>query len=469
MSVSVSSKHLISAALSAMFSLIVMVSPQPAYADGNSLIESSPDQSLPNSVMETDRELYLELIKLSRFNAKFQLESNYHQPWRTWTYPLGREAGTAASFAGSIVDISQQARGLDKPKKISRRSVEKGIYSAIAGSAVSGSASALELAQNTWVMWQARKHGYSPKASIEYVRKILDRTTELIDHRRTLAAKETSPHVRQIHELEDVLLRRIRHQLLYEFRTWSCHSRDLAWRENTFFTVDAAQNYMRMFAGIRARQALFRHSRLGGTGVILGLVANSIATVNPIFRNVVGLTVRKVQEHKLAKEFPNERPPEFPRGMSLSDLTDFEENHPSSVEEQLATAAVLLNDRSEKLDKTLDREMGQIERYRQVAQQQSVSGPIIGLLGVGGSVCSTVGYFGLRHNPRSAIRTAFGGRIATATGQGYALLNTPYTSVKGWIKAGRARKHGELPSQILDQRLRSLDEFEKEVKSFTPY
>lgn len=448
--------------------LATIVAPHPANADANNPFESlsQQDQATPKSLSEIDKELYLELIKLSRFNAKYHQESNYHQPWRAWTYPLGRESGTAASFAGSLVDITQQARGFNKPSLISKNAVKLGIASNITGNAISGSASALELAQNYWAMRQARKHGYSPRESVEYVRGIIAKTTSLLQHRKDIVAAEANPNLRKVHELETALLRRIRRQLLYEFRTWNCHSRDQAWRENTFFAIDAAQSFTRMAASIRARQSLY-DPKLAGSGIVCALISTTTATINPIFKDLVGLSIRKYQERKLAKEFPIERP-DLEEGMSVAELTEFEKNHPESRQEQLLTSAILLSQRTERLDVHIDREVKEISRYREVAQQQSVAGPLIGFTGVAGATCSAVGFWGYRDNPRTANRIGFSGRIATVAGQAYALVNTPYTAIDGWIKNRQLKKRGELPSQIIEQRLRNLDEFEHQVKSFTP-
>lgn len=452
-----------------LLSVVILASvalPQHARADGGIF---GPQQEQPSlsSLTEVDRALYLELINLSRFNAKFHQESNYHQPWRAWTYPLGRESGTAASFAGTLVDISQQAKGFNKPKLISKNAVKYGIASTMTGNAISGSASALELAQNFWVMRKAKKHGYSPKESVQYVRSIVSRTTALLEQRKELVAAETNPNLRKAHEIETALIRRIRRQLLYEFRTWSCHSRDQAWRENTFFAIDAAQSFTRMAASIRARQAL-NDSKLAGSGIVCALISTSAATINPIFKDLVGLGVRKYQEHKLAKEFPVERP-DLAEGMSVAELTEFEKNHPESRQEQLLTSAILLSQRTERLDVHIDRDVKEINRYREVAQQQSVSGPIIGFTGLAGAICSTVGFWGYRDNPRTANRISFSGRISNAAGQAYALVNTPYTAIDGWRKNRQLKKRGELPSQIIEQRLRNLDEFEHQVRSFSPH
>ena len=116
-----------------------------------------------------------------------------------------------------------------------------------------------------------------------------------------------------------------------------------------------------------------------------------------------------------------------------------------------------LNYRSDRIDVALDREIKDIERYRQIAQQQTISGPLIGLTGAASSTLATVAVFGYLREPDTAIRLGLSGRITQCTGQVYALVNTPYTLIHGMIRKHRLRKRGELPTQILDARLKKLE------------
>lgn len=435
--------------------------------NGEQIALSEPDRTHYKSIVAVDKDMYLELIKLSRFNVRFHLEANAHQKWRSLTYPLGRESGTAVSMAGTLVDLNQQAKNLNHPRGISRSAIKDGIACNITGSALSGCSSGLELAQNSWVMWQARKQGFSPRDSVDFVKKILKDTDVLLEERERLTAMETDVPRRRVHELETALIRRIRQQLLFEFRTWSCHSRDQAWRENTFFAIDSAQSFLRMTASILARKSLEDPDFASGS-IVCALISNSTATINPIFRNLVGHAVRKHQAKKLAKEFPAERPL-MPSGMSLDELKELQAKHAGHKEhEELLTAALLLSERSEKIDLNLDRETKEVERYRQIAQQQSVSGPLIGLSGLTSSITSAVAFFGYKDEPNKAIKIGFPGRITAVTGQAYAILYTPYTVFSGMRRNRRLRERGQLPAQILDERLKNLDRFEAQVRSLQP-
>ncbi|PZM84221.1 MAG: hypothetical protein DKT66_06155 [Candidatus Melainabacteria bacterium] len=407
------------------------------------------------SLPEIDNALLEELVKLSKFNIHFHIEANHHQPWRQLTYPAGREIGTALSFAATLTDLNEQAEGLSNPRLISRSKLKNATICGITGNAISGGASSLELAQNTWVMMKAKRNGYSPAASIEFVKDIVSKTDKLLTDRDRFAEQEPDTDRRQLRQLETALVRRIRQQLLYEFATWSCHSRDQAWRENTFYALDAGQNFTRMGGAILALRA-FERPRLARQAVIYSLVANSLATVNPIVRNVTGVIVRKHQEKRIAKEIPMERP-------SALSLDDLKQKLALDGDPDFLKRVTALTNRTQAMDTQLTHETREIERFRQVAQQQSISGPLIGLTGVTSSTLATIAVYGYPRDIDTANKLGFAGRITQGTGQAYALINTPYTMVKGMIRNRRLKERGELPSQILKERLQRLDALQASV------
>jgi len=106
-------------------------------------------------IFAIDKELMLELLDLARFNTRFQQEVNRHQPWRLYLYPAMQETGTSLSLSNTLIDLKERARGLTNLKNISTDAQKSGLRLAITGSAINGTSSALELAQNAWVMYPA--------------------------------------------------------------------------------------------------------------------------------------------------------------------------------------------------------------------------------------------------------------------------------------------------------------------------
>lgn len=448
-----------------LLTLALSSCPQETLAADDNWLQMTPiEAEATKRIDEIDRLVVLEFIKLSRFNIHFHLEANRHQKWRWFTYPVLRESGTAVGFGGSLTDLKQRVRGFDDPKLISRDELRNVVTTAVVGSAISGGASSLELAQNTWMIWKAKKQGFSPKDSIKFVKETSERIDALLDEREKLVLEKIPKPKHRVFDVEGTLLRRIHQQLLVEFCNWSCYSREQAWRENTFYTFDALQSFTRMTSGILGMKA-FGQPNLGSSVVVTGVVSSSVATLNPMFKNVVGVAVRKYQRRKLAKEIPIDQVIPVP----IDELNALKEREllrdPDQRKESVLDEAMLLSDRSKALDGHLDRESREIDRTRQIAQQQSISGPIIGLTGLATSILGGVAYYDYRTNRNATNSLLFSGRISQICGQGFAITYTPYTMLRGVRRSRKLAAKGQLPSQILEQRLKNLDKFEAKIHS----
>jgi hypothetical protein len=436
----------------------------PQQALCRSMIVESPGQA---RISEIDKEVMLELLSLAQFNTKFQQQANRHQPWRLFLYPLMQQAGTSLSFSNTLIDLRQRAKGLTNVDHISKGAQRSGLRLAIIGGAIGGSSSAMELAQNAWVMWRAGEMGLSPGKSLAFARHTMDKVDTLLDERHKLESLEPSQTNRQVLELEGRLLSHIRDQLLYEFRKWSAQSREIAWRENVFYAIDTAQNFTGMTGNILSLNAFHNMPYIRGTSAICQLTANTMVMLNPPFRTAVGICVRKYQKQKLLKYFPARRP-EIEASV-LADWKDLEQysahlDTSSTAQRSLEEAAFLFR-RTQGMGDEISRETEHITKLRRVADQQSISGPIIGLASVARSTLITVGYYGYHGKAEINNRLAFAGRISQLSGQTYSLIATPTAQVKGFINNRRLAREHRLPGQILAERMEKLNALKERIEA----
>ncbi|NJL72794.1 MAG: hypothetical protein HC888_15160 [Candidatus Competibacteraceae bacterium] len=232
-----------------------------------------------------------------------------------------------------------------------------------------------------------------------------------------------------------------------------------------FYLLDALQNYTRVSASIIGLKG-FSQPNLGGAAAISTVVANSTATINPILSSLVGLSLRKYQYRKLSRELQIERPASA--DYSLIELAANSKDLPEEMETKLLQEVAVLGDQSERLDSALDRENGDIERYRRVAQQQTIAGPLIGLTSMPGAVLGTLAFYNYRSNRDATNKMLFAGRLSTISGQTYALIQTPATIIAGAVKATKLKRKGQHPEQLLDERLKNLALLEERLRMTTP-
>ena len=411
---------------------------------------------------QIDLKLMLDYIDLSRYNIHFYTKASHHQWWRTWSYPISRESGTATSLAGSITDLSQRARGLNYPGKVSRSSTRKAGMCSLTGNSISGAASALELTQSAWVIFQAQRRGYSAIASVEHVRQAVKETEALLKRREELTATIKSEKIKAMRELEAKVFEQIQEQLLFEFRKWNCFSRELAWRENTFFTLDIIQNFTNATSSLCGLKS-YKNPYLRSPAVILSLTSNSIAAANPLIANLVGRAVDKYQKKQLSRDFPLTKP-KLSSEISPDSIKALKDAAGSSEDTDLSRVAFLAA-RAQRLDHSLNRDINSITGLRAIAQQKAISGPLIGMASVTRSIMENVAEFGYGKQKVISTRILFAGRIPQICGQSYAVSNTIATRFLALLKNQKLKAHGDLPAQVFSRRLKDLDNIEAQVRS----
>ncbi|CAN5607455.1 hypothetical protein BH11CYA1_BH11CYA1_18320 [soil metagenome] len=423
------------------------------------------------AVAKLDRKIMLECIKLARYNAEYHDNVNRKSFAQEWLYPMQREAGTALAFSNTIVDIRQRARGLRNPSLVSRTAQKKGLECAIVGQAITGTSSAVQLLQNLNFTRVASKNGFSPAASAAVVKGYVTTIDAMLAERAQLLAGQNLVRTKELYELQGRLLTHIKNQLIFEYKNWSVGSRFTEWSENTFYAIDSAQGFTQMGSSLCSLQGFSKRDYSGGAA-ITGLVGNALVTCNPIIRTTVGHVVAKIERRRLDKLFP-----QGPRRSIDEVLSEWSSSaDPRAVDDssplETKELAFLIR-RTEELDGPLDKEVAHVQQLRRIADQQAISGPLIGLTGVTRSVMNTIAYYqnsppGSPNFESSRVagnKLNLSGRIVQSTGQAYSLVNTPYTEVKHYLYYRRLKKANQSPKQLLEQRLNRLAELEKRVKA----
>lgn len=443
-----------------------------AEAGANASTASQPQPKIVTparqAVFELDKQILLVCADFARFRLRFHDQANRSGFWRSWIYPLEQETGTALSFANTLTDLTQRARGLQDPDKISRPSVKRGLACAVTGQTITATSSSIELLHNGYVAWSAAQQGFSPKKSAVIVGNYVQKIDELLKERAVLVtANPDIPEVQSL-QLQGKLLKHIRNQLLYSFKDFSMRSREQAWSENTFYAIDATQALCQLSASFMTYKG-FSSPACVGAAAITNVVANSMVTANPIIRTAVGRYMARRQRRHLDKLFPQEKP------HTLAQLkADWEELAPlfpddpklafGNADSTTLKEVAFLCMQSQTGEQSMARETAEINRLHRVADQQAISGPIIGLFSLARSTSATVAYYKYRDDRVTANRINFAGRISQATGQAYSLIATPRAKIKSVLYQRKLAKKGRLPSQIYEQNMKRWDAIEKGVK-----
>lgn len=448
--------------------LMVLLCYPVSCACAQSSVDKIQVTSARQDVFEVDRGILLECARLARFRLHFRAENNRSGFWRSWIYPLEQETGTSLSFSNTLTDLTQRARGLNDPNRISRPSLKKGLACAVTGQTITATSSSIELLHNGYIAWLAAQKGFSPRKSEAFVADSLQKIDALLAERETILVANPEIPERKSLILQGKLLKHIRNQLLYSFKEFSVRSREQEWSENTFYAIDASQALCQLSASLMAYKG-FTTPTYTGAAAISNLVANSLVTVNPIVRTMVGRYVAKRQRRHLDKVFPQARPRTTEQlrqdWHEYADIMPVQAKVAPGDNNSTIKEVSFLSMQSDFGDQALARESGEIARLHRVADQQAISGPIIGLASLARSTCSTVAYYGYRDDRIVSNRISFAGRISQASGQAYALIATPRAKIKSVIYSRKLKREGRLPSQIYQAGMKKWDDLEASIKA----
>lgn len=440
-----------------------------AQADAANTDAAAENKSARNQVFELDRRILLECADLARFRLRFHAQANRTGFWRSWIYPIEQETGTALSFCNTLTDLTQRARGLNDPDKISRPSVKGGLACAITGQTITAASSSIELLHNGYVAWAAAQNGFSPRKSESIVRQSVQKIDNLLSEReRTLERNSANMPDLKTLQLQGRLLKHIRNQLLYSFKQFSARSREQAWSENTFYAIDSAQALLQLSASCMSLQG-FSNRKYIGLAAVTNVVANSLVTSNPIIRTAVGRYVARRQRQHLEKEFPQEKPHTLEelrdRWQDFADVMPDDPTAAFDTKDATIKELAFLCMQSQTVDQSMARETNEINRLHRVADQQAIAGPIIGLFSLARSTGATVAYYDYPNDRVNANRINLGGRISQAVGQSYALIATPRAKIKSVIYQRKLAREGKLPAQIYKKGMDRWNAIEAGVKA----
>jgi hypothetical protein len=431
-----------------------------------SSVAESLDGDAPGNVsariLRLDKLIMLKCIEMARFNIQYHEAANKRWWWRNYLYPALQEAGTACSLSNSIVDLTERARGLRDLNLMSLSARKQGLSAAVTGNAIGGGSSAMELAQDAMVILMARRHGYSSGDALEFVKKAAYETEEwLMERERLIDSSNLAEPSLGIHRAESHLLRHVRNQIVREFAKWNIYSREAMWRENSYYALDTAQNFTQMASSILSLQS-FQSPARAGSASIVSIVGYTIVAVNPAIASGVAHLVRARQRRRVASVLNDLKIARIP-----AENAEWQENirrlQSDYQDEDSIRELSFIAQSSDDMDSQLEREVKVVARLRQVADQKITTAPLIGAGNLGRAICSAVAYYGV-NDAQTRNEIAFGGRIGSVAAQSYSLVVTGSTLVRTAAYDRRMSQKGKLPSQLLAQRLKKLDDLEQVVK-----
>lgn len=442
-----------------------------------SRIEAVDPDTAMSRVDDLTRQIVLKEIELERFNLHFKQNVGKQGRWKGWRYAVFQEANFGLNMAGSINNVGERGQHLHHANHVSANRVGMGNAIGMIGSIIGASGAAFEFWVNEFHELEGNHKGFSPKAAKTHVLELKAEINRLLLERDALVAIEQSAPLLMAHAEVDVaegkVLKDMRDLELLEYSRFHIGQRRMMAFQQSLYFFDCAKYTTSAIGSFFAYMSLHKHRRTWNNraGVLFD-VSGALTMATPFAARGIGILAGKFHQHLVSPITDRVETREIATleadQAALENLCKAGKCSADSVKAPLERAVVYqLGDKG--FQDELNQSLLARQRGRMVATQNIGSGLFVGGLKIaGGSLFNVVG---TQYNTKSRLSgiitnsDLFAAGILGTVGSGFAVVDTMRLQVQGEINRHKMAKKGTLPGQLLNARLKQLDEMEKQLTS----
>ncbi|HEY9758666.1 MAG TPA: hypothetical protein V6C97_26100 [Oculatellaceae cyanobacterium] len=449
------------------------VSPSFAAAQSDEVTQDSELQ-----IAALTRDILLKGIDLSRFLLHYRIESARQPKTRLLRYFLAQEASSSCALAFEILATRQFGNNQSTPLRIDKPLIHRAFNTVLVGSIIGGSSSAVELGSNAMRELRNRRHGMNSGAAIKHYVDGLHEMDAMLDKREQLVTHQTG-ETKQLFMLEGKLLREFRERSIVEFLTFHQDTVGIKTFENTYYFLNTGTNAVAASSIVYGDRSL-RNIQYTAPSNILFLISGAMTMTSPSIAIGACRVARGMAKRSLLKKLGLDEMPVLDDTQLEADLNRFAAmgqevgaRHPS-IGVQAERALGVYSQADQRFTSLLDYESKRIRLLRTVAVQNMFLAPAIGATLTAQGILGTFGYYHYDRPPfrldkfRAADRINYAGSIAGLTGTATAVGGNALLLAAALTYREHLRRNNRLPEQLVNSRLASLDDIEKEVKQIAP-
>lgn len=424
-------------------------------------------EDFAGSYQRLTKDILLSGVELERFSLEYRQHTLKNPRFRRLRFFLTQQTGAAGLLAYEITGVKQFGQGRKRPLTLSKTALENGLNTAMITSIITASGSALELSTNLINGLKRTSAGYGSGAARRFVVEKLGRIDSLLAERKALVeANQDHPDYKRA-VAEGEVFDEMRGSFVNEFSHFYADNRKTKVFQNSFFTLNAAYNTVGAIAAGIGAQSL-THPRYTGTSNILFIVTGGMAMITP---SVAGATawVLKKKAHKELEDVALS-PEEKQKSDLDAKLKALQELLPDAqgtlIPTLSATSRFGMYDQSRELfDKQMNSEVKTIRRLNKIALETNIMAPPIGGLLMTQGILGSLAYYDYPGRVRKQLDLNYKGAILGTIGSSLTLAGN-----LGWLLSSMAyehhlRKNEQLPSQLIEKRLKHLDDIEQVIRT----
>jgi hypothetical protein len=416
-------------------------------------------------VRELTKRILLTGIDLERYTLRFRRDSAKQTYFKRLRFFMMQEAGAACGMAYEIVAIDELREGRKNPLKIDKGHLRKGLTSALVGSTIAGSSSGVELTRNAILALYNKKHGMDPKSANEYVVSHVKQLDALLTEREALVAQHSNHELYAQAVLEGKLMRSLRDEAVGEYAKFYKDVKAYRAKENTFYAMNIATNVVGAVAAKVGMDAL-DNPKLNGGANILFTITGALTMASPLVANATGRVTGVFAERKM-RSLLGELPA-LDYEATRTQAQEFKDSIKNIDQAKYPFAMSRASDYlqgSKLFQKQMNREV-RIGRYvNKVAVESSFIAPPIGATLLTQGILGTRAFYKYEFQPRKNLELNYKGAIVGAVGTAVATGVTGVLLISDWAYYWKLKRENRLPKQMIEARLKHLDELQASVEA----
>ncbi len=471
---------------------IAMLSVSPASAQEAPLEESTSTMGHSENLDHLTNLVIAKELEMQKLNAHFRMESTRQPRWRPWrqfvysetnagcteagliarmalSYPYMKRPATiyklstvTKSSAGKVRKIVKITASLSKAPRPNAQFVERGAATQMIGQLIGAAGDIFELSSNVVSSIKDRKRGFDPRT---YARKV-DRTSkeldELLAQRDEIIRTSTpfSTHELELAHAEGAVLHDVRDLTLLQYAQYHSGARKLKFFQNAAYVMNITKNAAGAAGNmVNLESTHLSQPKLAGTASLLTLVAGAVIVATPVVGRVSGNLAGLVDRRIVSKNFVNVQSHEARTFADHRQVFAQLLSQADSSSDVLARARIY--DGEEKL---LLAQQGNLQREHRLANSTTIENVVFA--GVVGSTRISQGVLGMLggwhyyNKPWINARLTAAGATAYGAGSLFNILETARVRTSAEIASHKLKTQHLLPSQIVQDRIDSLDSME---------
>ncbi len=420
------------------------------------------------AIVKLTDEILVKEIGMERYYLKYKILANEEPKLRELRYFLGQQASLGLFLGGDIVGLTDAAEHLSTPRNISIGGLKSAVRVELIGSIIGGASSATELCSNGFIAWKNSKHKRNPGSALLAMKNTVQEIRTLLARRAELIGQEKSNPAYNIYIAEGRLMQDYCDWCIYEFAKIYADAKSYQAGANVYYFLNTASNSLYGAAGGLALKG-FDHPQYTSSSIVTAIIGDGISIVSA----PAGLIAQKcLKKHYFKMVYKKLSEKIYDVEMASDDSRLRLHKYVEAADPNVLDRVGPIKHRLEaydlwdqRYDDYMNQETKQLRRHDKIALQSVIYGPIISGTFLAQDVLGAAAWYGNRRRPKTANNLAFAGFITAGAGSAVGLTASTYYYVDEYLERRRLKREGNLPEQLLQKRLKTLDEVEAMIRA----